>query len=139
MVYLSKEELVLRARSSFNGFAGRHVQGFWSTGVLECWKKLRPEDSTLRFFCITPLLQLTARTKERRLKPPRGAAQSQALWPGFFTFHLSVTQISPIDTRSGPSSSMLSGVGFPRYRFAAGGISASLQQVLGVCEKTNNM
>ncbi len=26
----------------FNGFAGKDGELFWSTGVLECWKKLNP-------------------------------------------------------------------------------------------------
>jgi len=33
------ENLVLRARSEFNGFAGTGGELFWSTGVLECWQK----------------------------------------------------------------------------------------------------
>jgi hypothetical protein len=37
------ENQVLRARSEFNGFAGKDCELFWSTGVLECWQKLKPE------------------------------------------------------------------------------------------------
>ena len=32
------ENLVLGARSEFNGFAGTSGDLFWSTGVLECWQ-----------------------------------------------------------------------------------------------------
>ena len=37
------ENLVLRARSELDGFAGKDCELFWSTGVLECWKKRKPE------------------------------------------------------------------------------------------------
>ncbi len=36
-IYFSIENLVLWARSEFNGFAGRYVPWCWSTGALEYW------------------------------------------------------------------------------------------------------
>ncbi len=33
---LNIENLVLRARSEFNGFAGKDCELIWSTGVLKC-------------------------------------------------------------------------------------------------------
>jgi hypothetical protein len=36
------ENLVLRATSEFNGFAGKHVQPFQGTGVLESMKSQTP-------------------------------------------------------------------------------------------------
>ena len=35
--------LVLGGRSEFKGFAGKDCELLWSTGVLECWKKQKPE------------------------------------------------------------------------------------------------
>jgi hypothetical protein len=29
--------------AELNGFAGKDSGPFWSTGVLECWKKLNPD------------------------------------------------------------------------------------------------
>ena len=37
------EKAVLSAKSNLNGFAGKDSNLFWSTGVLECWKKLKSE------------------------------------------------------------------------------------------------
>jgi len=55
------ENLVLRTRSSFNGFAskdGEPVWEYWNTGVLECWKKTNPKfNLNLSFhYSITPPL-----------------------------------------------------------------------------------
>jgi hypothetical protein len=40
--YLVLENLVLRARSEFNGFAGKDCELFWSFGVLESMKSQTP-------------------------------------------------------------------------------------------------
>jgi hypothetical protein len=58
------ENLVLRSRSEFNGFAGKDEERFWSTGVLEYWKKSKPEFQlelvlALLHHSTTPLLQNT--------------------------------------------------------------------------------
>jgi hypothetical protein len=60
------------------------VSCFGGTGVLECWKKLKPEFLLEYVLIITPLLHHSTtpaafRMKERPLKPPVGAVQSQVL------------------------------------------------------------
>jgi hypothetical protein len=40
---LNLGNLILWARSELNGLSGKDSELFWSTGVLECWKKLKPE------------------------------------------------------------------------------------------------
>jgi hypothetical protein len=41
-VHWNLKNLVLRARFKNSGFAGEDSDLFWSTGVLECWKKPKP-------------------------------------------------------------------------------------------------
>ena len=43
VVNLVMKNLVLKAKSELHGFVGKDRELFWSTGVLECWKKLKPE------------------------------------------------------------------------------------------------
>ena len=51
---------------------------FWSTGVLECWEKLKADlqrEKSLLHYSITPLLQQCRASRKDR-KPPLGAAPS---------------------------------------------------------------
>jgi hypothetical protein len=62
--YPNIENLVLGARVSFNGFAGKNGL-FWSTGVVECWKTQKPYlqlEKSLLHHSTTPAV---SRTKER--------------------------------------------------------------------------
>ncbi len=63
-LYSNPGYLILRGRSEFNGFAGKDEERFWSTGVLEYWKKSKPEFQLELVFALlhhstTPLLQHT--------------------------------------------------------------------------------
>jgi hypothetical protein len=53
---LNLGNLVLWARSELNGFAGKDSALFWSTGVLEYRKKLKPEFQLEYVLIITPSL-----------------------------------------------------------------------------------
>ena len=60
------ENLVLRARSVLNGFAGKDCELFWSTGAMEYWsvgKSERPNFNLNEFFhySITPQLHYSRR------------------------------------------------------------------------------
>ena len=81
------ENLVLGARSEFNGFAGTSGDLFWSTGVLEYWSvgKSEGQNFNLNWFfhySITPPLHHSSRLPQggKTIKAPRGAAQSRVLW-----------------------------------------------------------
>jgi len=74
--YLVLKNPALWATSDFNGFGGRHVQRFWSTGVLE---KLKAKDSTLKGCCITSTTPSDSSAKARLRKTPWGEAQSLVL------------------------------------------------------------
>jgi hypothetical protein len=63
-VYMKVKNMVLWASSEISGFASKDDERFWSTGVLECWKKLKPEfqldkSLSLLHYSITPRLQQT--------------------------------------------------------------------------------
>ncbi len=90
MNHYSPRNLVLCVGSELNGFAGKDSELFWSTGVLECWKKLKPEFQLEYVLIITPLLHHSitpadCRIKERLQKPPLGELKAGSLGPGFFT------------------------------------------------------
>ena len=81
--YLIVENVVLEAKSNLNDFASKDSERYWSTGVLECWKKQIPRFIYNNSPFITPLLHdpITPgdfRTKER---PTLGAAQRELLLP----------------------------------------------------------
>jgi hypothetical protein len=78
------ENLVFRARSEFDDFAGKDCEVFWGTGVLEYWSVGKSESPNFRLngsfhYSITPPLQQTCRKGERPLRPPQGVAQSRVL------------------------------------------------------------
>jgi hypothetical protein len=82
--YCCIETLALRARSEFNGFAGKDRELFWSTGVLEHWSVGKSESPNFNLdwsfhYSTTPSIQQTAARGERAFKPPQGAAQSLVL------------------------------------------------------------
>ncbi|MGD8706116.1 MAG: hypothetical protein PVI84_11420 [Syntrophobacterales bacterium] len=61
-------DLNLEARLQFNGFAGKHWEVFWSTGVLEYWSVGKSKSQefqlglvfSLLHYSTTPSLQQTA-------------------------------------------------------------------------------
>jgi len=75
------ENLVLRARAGFNGFAGEDCERFWSTGVLEYWsvgKSESPNFNLNAFFHYsnTPPLQHSSRLPQRgkSIEAPSGGS-----------------------------------------------------------------
>ena len=93
MVYLlfNIENPVMSTTSVFNNFAGNDCELFWSTGVLECWKKQKPEFilSESFHYSITPSLHHSSRLPQEgkdHSKPLRGHPKPSSFGPGYFIF-----------------------------------------------------
>ena len=90
------ENLVLGARSEFNGFARTGASSFgvleyWSTGVLECWeeRKSRFKLNWSFHYSITPPLQHSSRLTHggKTIEPRQGAVQSRVFWVRILYFY----------------------------------------------------
>ncbi len=73
------ENLVLRSRSEFSGFAGKDRALFWSTGVLEYWSVGKSESPNFNLnesfhYSITPPLHHSSRLPQggKTLEAPSG-------------------------------------------------------------------
>jgi hypothetical protein len=90
MILYSIENLVLRARSECNGFAGKDCELFWSTGVPESMKSQTPstkQQTNLKFqYQMTKTgLEFLVTTADclkwvKTIEAPQGAAQSRILY-----------------------------------------------------------